>query len=49
MIIGNRKDTRESIAGLRRYVEDLDPDIAIHMILTPFPGTPLYDEAEADG
>lgn len=49
LIIGNRKDTHESIAGLRRYVEDLDPDIAIHMILTPFPGTPLYDEAEANG
>jgi anaerobic magnesium-protoporphyrin IX monomethyl ester cyclase len=30
-------------------VEDLDPDIAIHMILTPFPGTPLYEEAEAKG
>jgi anaerobic magnesium-protoporphyrin IX monomethyl ester cyclase len=49
LIIGNRKDTHKSIAGLRRYVEDLDPDIAIHMILTPFPGTPLYEEAEAKG
>ena len=49
LIIGNRKDTHESIAGLRRYVEDLDPDIAIHMILTPFPGTPLYEEADAKG
>ncbi len=49
LIIGNRKDTHESIAGLRRYVEDLDPDIAIHMILTPFPGTPLFEEAEAKG
>jgi anaerobic magnesium-protoporphyrin IX monomethyl ester cyclase len=49
LIIGNRKDTHESIAGLRRYVEDLDPDLAIHMILTPFPGTPLYEEAEAKG
>jgi len=49
LIIGNRKDTQESIAGLRRYVEDLDPDIAIHMILTPFPGTPLYEEADAKG
>lgn len=49
LIIGHRKDTHESIAGLRRYVEDLDPDLAIHMILTPFPGTPLYDEAHAKG
>jgi anaerobic magnesium-protoporphyrin IX monomethyl ester cyclase len=49
LMIGNRKDTRESIAGLRRYVEDLDPDLAIYMILTPFPGTPLYKKAEAKG
>ena len=49
LIIGHRKDTHESIAGLRRYVEDLDPDLAIHMILTPFPGTPLYEEAHAKG
>jgi len=49
LIIGHRKDTHESIAGLRLFVEDLDPDLAIHMILTPFPGTQLYDEAERNG
>jgi anaerobic magnesium-protoporphyrin IX monomethyl ester cyclase len=49
LIIGHRKDTHESIAGLRRFVEDLDPDLAIHMILTPFPGTQLYNEAERNG
>lgn len=49
LIIGHRRDTHESIAGLRRFVEDIDPDLAIFMILTPFPGTPLYDEAERNG
>ncbi len=44
-IIGNRSDTHESIEGLRRYIEVLDPDLAIFMILTPFPGTELYEEA----
>ncbi|UCH56723.1 MAG: cobalamin-dependent protein [Candidatus Bathyarchaeota archaeon] len=49
LIIGNRKDTHESIEGLRRFVEDVDPDLAIYMILTPFPGTPLYEEAAKKG
>jgi len=44
-IIGNRSDTHESIEGLRRYIEVLNPDLAIFMILTPFPGTELYEEA----
>ncbi|MCP8304304.1 MAG: cobalamin B12-binding domain-containing protein [archaeon] len=49
LIIGERKDSAESIAGLREFVNDLDPDLAIFMILTPFPGTELYEEAELKG
>jgi anaerobic magnesium-protoporphyrin IX monomethyl ester cyclase len=49
LIIGHRRDTHESIEGLRRFVEDLDPDLAIFMILTPFPGTELYEEAVRNG
>ncbi len=48
-IIGERKDTQESIEGLRRFIEDLNPDLAIFMILTPFPGTDLYAEAKKNG
>ena len=48
-IIGERKDSHESIEGLRHFVSELDPDIAIFMILTPFPGTDLYDEAKHNG
>jgi len=44
-IIGERKDTAESIENLRDFVDQLDPDMAIFAILTPFPGTELYDEA----
>jgi len=45
-IIGERKDSAESISGLREFVNYLDPDIAVFMILTPFPGTDLYEEAK---
>jgi anaerobic magnesium-protoporphyrin IX monomethyl ester cyclase len=49
LIIGARSDSHETISGLRAYVSDLDPDLAIYMILTPFPGTKLYNEASANG
>jgi len=48
-IIGERKDSAKSIADLREFVDSLDPDIAIFMILTPFPGTELYEEAKRKG
>jgi len=48
-IIGERKDTAESIASLRGFVNDLDPDLAIFGILTPFPGTEVFEEAKRNG
>jgi len=48
-IIGERKDTAESIRELREFVNFLDPDLAIFMILTPYPGTDLFDEAKRNG
>jgi anaerobic magnesium-protoporphyrin IX monomethyl ester cyclase len=48
-IIGNRRDTRDSIAAIRTYADELDPDIATFMTLTPFPGTELYDAAHRAG
>jgi anaerobic magnesium-protoporphyrin IX monomethyl ester cyclase len=48
-IIGERKDSVQSIASLREFVNDLDPDLAIFMILTPFPGTELYEDAKKNG
>ena len=48
-IIGERKDTAESIAHLIEFVKELDPDFAIFTILTPFPGTEIYDEAKTNG
>ncbi len=49
LIIGDKDDSRETIQGLQAYVEELDPDLAIFMVLTPFPGTRLYDEAMSNG
>lgn len=48
-IIGERKDTAKSIAELREFANQLDPDLAIFAILTPFPGTELYEEAKRNG
>jgi len=48
-IIGERKDTADSIADLREFLNELDPDFAIFAILTPFPGTELFEEAKRNG
>lgn len=49
LIIGDRKDTAKSIANLREFASDLDPGFAIFAILTPFPGTELFEEAKRNG
>lgn len=49
IIIGERKDTTESIVDLRKYVDDINPDLAIFMILTPFPGAKLYEISKRHG
>jgi anaerobic magnesium-protoporphyrin IX monomethyl ester cyclase len=48
-VIGNRKDSAESIAMVREFANDLDPDFAIFTALTPFPGTEIYEEAKKGG
>jgi anaerobic magnesium-protoporphyrin IX monomethyl ester cyclase len=45
LIIGERRDSAESIARLRSFADEIDPDLAIFTILTPFPGTRVYDDA----
>jgi len=49
LIIGDRKDTHETIANTRRFVDDLDPDFVVFTTLTPFPGTDVYDSAKEKG
>jgi anaerobic magnesium-protoporphyrin IX monomethyl ester cyclase len=49
LITGDRKDSHESTEKLREFVNHVDPDIAIFMILTPFPGTQLFEIAQRNG
>ena len=48
-VIGERRDTHESIEKLRRYVADLNRDFVIYTVLTPFPGTEIHEEAKRNG
>jgi len=48
-MIGERRDSHKSIQRLLEFVEEVDPDLAIFMVLTPFPGTDLYDVAKQNG
>ena len=49
IIIGNRMDTHQTIAQLKDFADELDPDLVMFGILTPFPGTEVYAEAERNG
>ncbi len=48
-VIGDRKDTTESIGDLKDFANELDPDFAIFTALTPFPGSEIYEEAKRMG
>jgi len=48
-IIGERKDTAQSIGRLREFANQLDPDFAMFGALTPFPGTEVFAEAKRNG
>ena len=48
-ITGIRTDTAESIRNLLDYAHDVDVDFAAFHPITPFPGTPLYDDAVRSG
>jgi len=37
---------QESIAESRKFINELDSDFVIFAILTPFPGTELFEEAK---
>lgn len=48
-IIGNRQDSHDTIQAFREWMNDLDPDIAVFMTMTPYPGTPMYEAALKNG
>jgi len=48
-VLGERKDTAKSIADLREFANELDPDFGIFTALTPFPGTEIFEEEKRNG
>jgi len=48
-VIGHRDDTHRTLSDLREFISSIDPDLAIFMILTPFPGTDVHEEASKNG
>lgn len=49
LMIGDREDSHQSLEEFREFVNYVDPDLAIFMILTPFPGTEIYQTAQKNG
>lgn len=49
LIVGLPKETRESIVATYELIERYQPDTIGVTIITPYPGTPLYDEAVQKG
>jgi len=48
-VIGSRRDTSESIEKLREFSLDLDVGLALYTVLTPYPGTEIYEKALQNG
>ncbi|MHA1236390.1 MAG: B12-binding domain-containing radical SAM protein [Candidatus Hodarchaeales archaeon] len=45
LVLGHENETRESIQETMRWATDIvRPDLTITMLLTPYPGTPMYKE-----
>jgi anaerobic magnesium-protoporphyrin IX monomethyl ester cyclase len=49
VIIGGRKDTSKSIRQLQQFANELDPAFMLFSVLTPFPGTEIFEEAKRNG
>ena len=48
-VVGDRKDTSESIESLRQFSRGLGTKLTIYTVLTPFPGTQTFEEAKRKG
>ncbi|MFX0123511.1 MAG: B12-binding domain-containing radical SAM protein [Candidatus Hodarchaeota archaeon] len=50
IMIGHENETRESIRQAMEWATDVvKPDFIITMLLTPYPGTPMYEDLHAKG
>lgn len=46
-VLGDRRDTQESIQKTIRYARQLNPETCQFSVLTPYPGTRLFEELRA--
>ena len=45
LVLGHENETRESITETMKWATDIvSPDFIISMLLTPYPGTPMYED-----
>ncbi len=50
IMLGHENETRESIQETMKWATDVvKPDFIITMLVTPYPGTPLYEDLSAKG
>ena len=50
IMIGHEKETRESIQQTMQWATDIvKPDFIITMLVTPYPGTPMYEDLSTKG
>jgi anaerobic magnesium-protoporphyrin IX monomethyl ester cyclase len=50
LVLGHEKETRETVRKTMEWATDVvKPDIVISMLLTPYPGTPMYEDLSAKG
>jgi GT2 family glycosyltransferase/radical SAM superfamily enzyme YgiQ (UPF0313 family) len=49
LIVGLPQDTRESVVDTYELIRRYDPDTIGVTIITPYPGTPLYDQGVREG
>jgi len=48
-IVGFEEETKEMVSNFSKQIDDLELDVIEFGILTPFPGTPLFDQMEKEG
>jgi radical SAM superfamily enzyme YgiQ (UPF0313 family) len=48
-MVGNPGDTRETVRNNSRFINELDPDLVVINITTPFPGTEMFKWAQERG
>ncbi len=49
IVVGSRRDTKESIEETRQFALQLESDLMIFSVLTPYPGTAVHTEAARNG